>query len=233
MKITVIARTRNEQRNIGLFCRLYNWADEILVADGGSTDRTIEIAKSFSNVQVREFNKRIYKESPNLWRNPHGKHINFLVHWAEDEGADWIIFDDVDCFPNRFLIENSRQMLESSQFSFALVNRIYMYGINQYFRQLTLPNGKEWEKSASLYAWKSGQGFYADESDPWVHSFNFPIPEEYLYFYPPMAVIHDFYPEGDARQKKVKFYRTSGEQPECQDPKMGDTLPIEPWMTYE
>jgi len=96
MNITVICRTRDEARNIGMFCKSYAWADQILIADGGSKDNTIQIARRFSNVKVRKFSERISKTDGELWRNPHGRHINFMIDWAESSEADWIIFDDAD-----------------------------------------------------------------------------------------------------------------------------------------
>ena len=44
MKISVTIITLNEESNIGEACRSVNWADEIVVVDSKSTDRTPEIA---------------------------------------------------------------------------------------------------------------------------------------------------------------------------------------------
>ena len=86
MKIVAMVRTRNEENNIERFCRSYDWVDEILVADGGSTDSTVKLACSFSNVRVRSFLGRTLMDN-NLWRNPAGEHINFLIEWAEELDA--------------------------------------------------------------------------------------------------------------------------------------------------
>ena len=88
MKIVATCRTLNEEKNIERFCMSYTWVDKVLIADGGSTDRTKEIANLFYNVEVRDFSERV--ERNGVWRNPHGKHINFLIDWAKEEGA-WIV----------------------------------------------------------------------------------------------------------------------------------------------
>ncbi len=234
MNIVVIARTRNEQRNIYRFCESYQWADSIVVADGGSDDLTVPIASQFSNVHIRRFTERVSKDGGKTWRNPHGKHINFMIAEANKLGADYIIFDDVDCFPTPYMKSNCRRWLENANKDFSFVNRIYAYGNSKYFKQLTLPGGS-WEKSTSLYGWKSDLGFMAQESDPFVHDFSFPKNYSKTDFRPPLAIIHDYYPDGDTRMKKVEFYRKSGEQPGCRDPKVygGNIIEMENWMKYE
>ena len=231
MKISVILRTRNEEKNIERFCSSYDWADHILIADGDSTDKTIEIAKKFPNVAVREFLEKVSKNDKKVWRNPHGKHINFMIKWAEMVESDWIIFDDADCFPNLQLKKDCRSLLENTEYDFACVNRIYMYGETHYFRNLTLP-GMTWENSTSLYAWKSNKGCYSDEEDPWIHGFIKPIPNIRLDICPPYCVLHDYYPTDGSRLRKVEFYRESGEQETCADPLFtDDTLhEILDWM---
>lgn len=51
-KISVIIITQDEEQNIADCLQSCSWADEIIVVDGGSEDKTIKIA--------REFTKRIY-----------------------------------------------------------------------------------------------------------------------------------------------------------------------------
>jgi len=46
--LSVIVITKNEERNIRACLQSVAWADEIIVVDAGSQDRTMEIAKEFS-----------------------------------------------------------------------------------------------------------------------------------------------------------------------------------------
>ena len=51
--LTVITLTRDEERNIVACLESAAWADEIIVLDSGSTDRTVELARRFTpNVAV-------------------------------------------------------------------------------------------------------------------------------------------------------------------------------------
>jgi len=47
-RLSVIVLTLNEERNIGDCLESVSWADEIIVADSGSTDRTVEIARKYT-----------------------------------------------------------------------------------------------------------------------------------------------------------------------------------------
>ncbi len=47
MDLSVVVITKNEERNIGRCLESVAWADEIIVVDSGSTDRTREIAVEF------------------------------------------------------------------------------------------------------------------------------------------------------------------------------------------
>ena len=51
--VTVITLTKNEERNIAACLESAAWADEIIVIDSDSTDRTVELARRFTpNVAV-------------------------------------------------------------------------------------------------------------------------------------------------------------------------------------
>ncbi|OGW75389.1 MAG: hypothetical protein A2Z72_02975 [Omnitrophica bacterium RBG_13_46_9] len=46
-KISAVIITKNEERNIERCLRSLSWVDEIVIVDGYSTDRTVDIARSF------------------------------------------------------------------------------------------------------------------------------------------------------------------------------------------
>lgn len=48
-KISATVITKNEERNIGDCLESLSWADEIIVLDSGSTDKTVDIAKRYTN----------------------------------------------------------------------------------------------------------------------------------------------------------------------------------------
>jgi glycosyltransferase involved in cell wall biosynthesis len=48
VKLSAIVITKNEEANLERCLRSVDWVDEIIIVDSGSTDRTVEIARSFS-----------------------------------------------------------------------------------------------------------------------------------------------------------------------------------------
>lgn len=50
--VTPLVLTRDEEANIGRTLGQLGWAREVVVVDSGSSDRTLEIARGFSNVRV-------------------------------------------------------------------------------------------------------------------------------------------------------------------------------------
>ena len=106
--LSVIIPTYNEASNIGrlLGCinelsYLNNQAIEVIVVDGGSTDKTVEVASSFSRVIVRHSQKGRAKQLNLGARNAVGeilyflhcdsvppKHFDYVILKAINEGAD-------------------------------------------------------------------------------------------------------------------------------------------------
>src|SRR5574341_610972 len=81
MKISATIIVRNEENNIAEVCQAVAWADEIVIVDSDSTDRTVEIARRYTDkVFNREF--RGYKD----------KH-----EFADAQTTgDWIFWIDAD-----------------------------------------------------------------------------------------------------------------------------------------
>lgn len=79
--LTVITLTLNEEHNIRECLASARWADELIVVDSGSTDRTVEFA--------REFTDRIFTIT---WEG-YGAARNFALQQAT---GDWILWLDAD-----------------------------------------------------------------------------------------------------------------------------------------
>ena len=81
MAISVVVITKNEEANIARCLASVAWADEIVVVDSGSTDRTIEIA--------RRYTPRVHVEA---WRG-YGPQKNLALSRAT---GDWVFSLDAD-----------------------------------------------------------------------------------------------------------------------------------------
>ncbi len=81
MSVAAIVITKNEERNIAACLESVRWADERIVVDAESRDRTVEIAKRHAaQVHVRP------------WPG-YGPQKNFGI---EQAGAEWILIVDAD-----------------------------------------------------------------------------------------------------------------------------------------
>jgi glycosyltransferase involved in cell wall biosynthesis len=81
MKITATVITLNEEHNIAAALESLSWTDEIIVVDSESTDRTVEIARGFTD--------RVFVRP---WPG-YSAQKNFA---AEQAGNDWIFSLDAD-----------------------------------------------------------------------------------------------------------------------------------------
>lgn len=82
VSVTII--TYNEESNLSRALSSVQWADEVVVVDSGSTDRTKEIAEKFNNVSVR------FIHHP--WSG-YGQQKNFAQKQAKN---DWVLNIDAD-----------------------------------------------------------------------------------------------------------------------------------------
>lgn len=94
--ISVIVIAQNEERNLGGLLGTLGWADEIVLVDGGSRDRTIEIARSFgARVYERPFDNFALQQ-------------NFALSLP---ASDWILSLDADERPTPAMVEEIRAVV--------------------------------------------------------------------------------------------------------------------------
>lgn len=81
-KLSILILTYNEERYIGKLLEEIEFADEVIVVDSYSTDKTLEIVKSFPHVKLIQ----------NKFKN-YADQRNFAI---ENSKNDWILFLDAD-----------------------------------------------------------------------------------------------------------------------------------------
>lgn len=99
MKITATVISLNEERRIGAALESLAWADEIVVVDSGSTDRTIEIASGFTD---------------RVLHNPWPGYAAQKNHAAAAASNDWIFSLDADEVVTESLAASIRALRDGS-----------------------------------------------------------------------------------------------------------------------
>lgn len=79
--LSVIVLTKNEEGRIRACLESAKWADEIILMDNGSSDKTLEIAKKYTD-KIFKVNFDNFAD----WRN----------HAIEKTAGDWVLFLDAD-----------------------------------------------------------------------------------------------------------------------------------------
>jgi glycosyltransferase involved in cell wall biosynthesis len=97
--ISVTIITLNEESNLPRTLASLKWAEEVIVVDSGSTDRTVEIAKQFGA-----------KTLHNSWRG-YGQQKNFAQRQATH---NWVLNIDADEVVSPELAQEIRQTVESA-----------------------------------------------------------------------------------------------------------------------
>jgi (heptosyl)LPS beta-1,4-glucosyltransferase len=81
MKISATMIVKNEEQNLAAVCETLSWADEIIIVDSDSTDRTVEIARNYTD---KIFNRE--------FKGYQDKH-----EYADSKATgDWIFWIDAD-----------------------------------------------------------------------------------------------------------------------------------------
>lgn len=161
MRIVVAVRCYNESRHIDRFMQGYDFADAIVVSDGGSEDDSVSKLKQYSKVKLFHFTERETRHGY-TW-NPDAPHMNFVLEKAKELEPDWLIFDDMDCIPNQALRNHARLIIGTAVGYQLNVFRLYLWGdTGKFFPQM---NDNFNPKYTSLWAWRPDKvNIYADLS---------------------------------------------------------------------
>lgn len=137
-KISVVLATFNEEKNIArCLTPLKEFADEIVIVDGTSKDKTVEIAKQFgARVLVRE--------------NPKIFHINKQIA-IDMAKMDWIVQIDADEILDENLKKEIKEKIEDSGF-----NGYWMPRKNYFLGRFLMKGGQYPDYTLRVY--RNGKG---------------------------------------------------------------------------
>lgn len=114
MKLSAIVITKNEEDRIKTCLESIKWADEIIIIDNGSVDKTIEIAKNYTD--------KIFVSKDLDFPSLRNKGM-------EKSTGDWILYIDADERILTPLKEELAQVIESTQHSaFAISRKNIIFG---------------------------------------------------------------------------------------------------------
>ncbi len=117
-KLSAIVITYNEENNIKDCLETLKWADEIIVVDSNSTDKTVEIAKQYTkNVLNTDNNSYSYKR-------------NIAIEAAK---SDWILWIDADERVTDSLREEIKNIINKPEFDAYKISRKSFF-INKFIK---------------------------------------------------------------------------------------------------
>lgn len=141
--LSVVLAVYNEESNLkDCLDSVKDLASEIVIVDGTSTDRTVEIAKEFNaKVTIRE--------------NPPVFHINKQIA-LEKASYEWILQLDADERVSRELSKEIMKVVEMDELE------IKAYQLDLPHRELFLRNQKQWELKQGKFTKDTGEivGFF-------------------------------------------------------------------------
>lgn len=120
-ELSVVIIVKNEEEVIKDCLESVRWADEVILLDGGSMDRTLEIAK---NYRLRIIPQKEKMMNYAAWHNQ-GK---------EEAGGNWIFYVDADERVTPLLREEIQSVIDSGEYAaYAIPRRNFLLGKELHF----------------------------------------------------------------------------------------------------
>ncbi len=217
LRLSVIAPVLNEEFFIPLYLEsVLAYADEVILLDGGSSDRTVEIIKSFqaADARVKLFiQTQTGTPYSNDWNE--GERRNFLLDQAT---GDWVLALDAD----EFLSDNISQMLPAMMNDPAYL--VYGFRFLPFWKDhntLRVNDARDPHWAGEIYRmWRRGLISYsADQHHCGMEAGGKRLWEQPqgLHLVPEVALLHYHYALGprikfnDNRRGDVNMYNNEGE----------------------
>ena len=112
IQMSVVVITKNEEDNISKCLESVKWADEIIVVDDESTDKTVEIAGKYTH--------KVIKRKMDI----EGKHRNYAYSLARNQ---WVLSLDADELASEELEGELRELFKKEVTASALTIPIKNY----------------------------------------------------------------------------------------------------------
>ncbi len=230
MRVSVLCCTLNEERNIERYCEVYSrFADNIIICDGGSTDRTVEIANRYKKVRVVIF-KELLNFAGFAW-NPKCEQHNFAYDAIMEDEPDWIITDECDSIPTLALQKGARALMKAGTKDVIGVRRLYIFGEDKYFTTLSNPQ--------HFFGWAHQpdaiDGRYDPEEIKGLKRPAFSRPDAWLQLPSPHALLHYGWPDEETVEFKTKRYHATGRLPSHGNAipsRAGAPVPLPEWAKW-
>lgn len=159
MSLTVITPVLNEETFLPLYLEsVTSFADEIIIVDGGSTDRSVAIIESYIGAHnIRLYRKRQGTAYTDEWNE--SKVRNFMVDEAR---GDWIANIDADEIFDDGLKAALPELMSrpnTDVFKFPIVN----FWKDPWTVRINAPNDERWSNDI-IRMWRNGRGIrYRDQ----------------------------------------------------------------------
>lgn len=234
MLITTCVRTFRdlEEPHIERFIESHlPFSDTILMGVFETSDKTLEIARRYPQVQFREFNERVTLND-GTWCANEARYYHFMNEWVKETDATIVIFDDADHAPNSALQRDARAIFEShpdTPFFYSLL--LYLWGTQLYFPKLNEchPSERLWGWNQTLWQPEMGTG-----NPTTVEILNQPdarmlAGEGFVFPHPPYCINHFSYLNEESVQRKMAFNRKRGVAQTHPLESCGELFPLPDW----